>query len=110
MIFGGFGVAVLGIAAGATTGIMTLTRAGELEEACTGTTCPRDQASRLDETDTLATVSNISFGVAAAGAVVGAIGLLLVLNKDTEAEPVPTRTVRVDIGPDRAAIVVQGSL
>jgi hypothetical protein len=70
----GFGVGAVGVVAGTITGVITLSRASVLKQACTNGTCP--PGAGLDSTTTLGTVSTIAFAVAGAGVAVG-VGALL---------------------------------
>jgi hypothetical protein len=72
-----FGVGGAGLIAGSVTGILSLSKASSVKADCTNNLCP---ASSRDEADTgrsLATASNIGFGVAAAGAAVGIVAWLI---------------------------------
>jgi hypothetical protein len=86
LMYTGFAVAGAGLLMGSITGIVTLGKAGTLKDACPGNTCPPAQRSKLDGANTLATVSNVSFGVAAAGAVAGVIGLWLHMQDSNHSE------------------------
>jgi hypothetical protein len=71
----GFGVAGLGVAVGTITGILMFSNKSSLDEECsTDKQCPRD--SSLSTAYTMATISTISFALAAVGAGVGVYGLL----------------------------------
>lgn len=68
----GFGTAAVSVAAGSLTGILALSRAGSLKDACTSDgRCPSTSQSDLDAASTLGTVSNVMFGVAVVGLAVG---------------------------------------
>jgi hypothetical protein len=77
LAYGGFGVAAVGIVAGTVTGVMSLSRASAVKNACDGMVCPRSVDGDLSSGRALGTVSTISFAVAGAGAVAGVIGLLI---------------------------------
>lgn len=77
LMYTGFAVLGAGVIAGSVTGILALTKGSSLKDACPHDACPPAQQSKLDSANTLATVSNISFGVAGAGAVAGVIGFVL---------------------------------
>jgi len=68
----GFGTAAVSVVAGSLTGILALSRAGSLKDACTPDgRCPSTSQSDLDAASTLGTVSNVMFGVAVVGLAVG---------------------------------------
>jgi hypothetical protein len=81
----GFAVLGAGVIVGSVTGILALTKGSSLKDACPHGDCPPAQHDKLDGANTLATVSNISFGVAGAGAVAAVIGLVL-QGSDSESE------------------------
>ncbi len=72
----GFAVGGAALVAGAITGGLSLSKAGDITEAC-GDTCPPDQEDALDSAIMLANISNVTFGVAAVGVVLGVVGLTL---------------------------------
>lgn len=82
----GFAVLGAGVIAGSVTGILALTKGSSLKHDCPHGDCPPKQQDKLDSANTLATVSNISFGVAGAGAVAAVVGLVLQGGDATEAE------------------------
>lgn len=73
----GFIVAGVGLVAGGATGGLALAKAKDVKAACPNGVCSADNKAALDETKTLATVSNISFGVMGVGAVIGIVGLVI---------------------------------
>ncbi len=77
LIYGGFGLAVVGAAVGAVTGVMTLSKAKTLSPKCEDKICAPEVQSELDGANTLATVSTIGFAAAGAGLVLGVIGLAM---------------------------------
>ncbi len=75
VMIGGFGAAAVSVAVGSITGILTLSRAGTLKDACaTDGRCPPSAKDDLDSASTLGTVSTVMFGVALVGVAVGAAG------------------------------------
>ena len=77
LVYGGFGVGILGIGAGAVTGAMTLSKANKVDPQCANDICAPAAKSDLDSAKTLGAISTIGFAVGAAGVVIGVIGLLL---------------------------------
>jgi hypothetical protein len=80
----GFGVGGVGLLAGTITGVISISKTNSIE-GCVGDECPRGAQDDIDSANTFATISNIGFGVAIAGAAVGLIGLFVL-------EPAPKRT------------------
>ena len=77
LVFGGFGLAVAGLAVGGVTGALTLSKAGDVKTQCANGICDPAAKSDLDSASSLATISTIGFAVAGAGALCGVVGLLL---------------------------------
>ncbi|MBI4704372.1 MAG: PEGA domain-containing protein [Deltaproteobacteria bacterium] len=77
LVWIGFGVGGAGLVAGAITGALSLGKVSDLEEACNGTECPPNRQADIDSMNLLANISNVGFGVGAAGVVVGVVGLFL---------------------------------
>jgi hypothetical protein len=73
----GFGVAVVGIAAGAITGALSLGALSDAEALCDGNQCPEAARSDYDSSIALANASNVAFAIGGAGVVVGVVGLLV---------------------------------
>ena len=76
LMYAGFSVGTAGVLLGAITGIVTLTRAGNLSDKCTNGHCATDQTDTLSSVNTLANVSNVGFAVGAVGLGVG-VGTLI---------------------------------
>lgn len=77
LIFGGFGLAVVGAAVGGVTGALTLSKASDVEPQCANDICDPAAKGDLDSANTLATVSTIAFVAGGAFAVAGVAGLFL---------------------------------
>ena len=77
MMYGGFGLAVVGIGVGAVTGALTLSKASEVEPQCANDVCAPSARGDLDSANTLATVSTIAFIAGGAFAVAGVVGFFL---------------------------------
>ncbi len=77
MVWGGFGLAAVGVVVGGVTGMMTLKKAGEVKDQCENGICAPQAQSDLDGAKTLGQISTISFVVAGVGAAIGVVGLLL---------------------------------
>ena len=68
----GFSIAAVGVATGAVTGVLSLSKTSSAREQCDGNVCAEAARGDVDAAKSLATVSNISFGV---GIVAAGIGL-----------------------------------
>jgi len=102
LVYAGFGVAVAGAAVGSVTGLMSLSKASAVKNACDGTTCPRSIDGDLTSGRTLGTVSTIAFAVAGAGAVAGVIGLIVAPHHEP---PAPSAAwIRPWVGPGSAGV------
>lgn len=77
LVYVGFGVGIVGVGVGAVTGILTLSKAGTLKDACVSEKCPPSSQSDLDSAGTTGTISTIGFIVGAVGLTVGVVTLLL---------------------------------
>jgi hypothetical protein len=78
LIATGFGVGGAGVLVGAVAGAVTLANASTIRQSCNSSNqCSSDQQNALSGANTLANVSNVAFGIAAAGVVVGVVGLVL---------------------------------
>ena len=77
LIYGGFGLAAVGVAVGGITGAMTLSKASDVEPQCANDICDPAARGDLDSANTLATVSTIAFVAGGAFAVAGVVGLFL---------------------------------
>ncbi len=106
----GLGVGAALLVSGAVTGGVALAQFSDLKDKCPGNQClstkDEDQASRAD---TLALVTDILLPV---GAVVGTVGIILLVtsrrNRETESDaPVALRPVPV-IGPERGGLFLEG--
>jgi hypothetical protein len=83
----GFGVTAVGVAAGSVTGLVALSKAKTSE--CDGTRCTGAGIDDINSGRTLATISTISFVVAAVGAAVGVYSLTWGAPKRTGLRVVP---------------------
>ncbi|MCA9647402.1 MAG: hypothetical protein KC492_42220, partial [Myxococcales bacterium] len=88
----GFTLAGVGVVVGGVTGIMSATKTSDIKNDCEGNRCPTDSQSDIDSAKTLATVSNIGFGVGILGLGVGVLGL--VLDDSGSAQRGPTQAKR----------------
>lgn len=99
LMWAGFAVGGAGIIVGSVTGIMSMSKTSSLKsgDTCPNSRCPPEKESDLNSAKTLATVSNIGFGIGIAGAAVGVIALLTAKPATSEKPPASASlTVRVE--------------
>jgi hypothetical protein len=89
LVYIGFGVGAAGLVVGGVTGFMSMSKTNSLKDDCPDNRCPNSSQSDIDSAKTLATISNIGFGVAIVGAGVGIYGL--VSSKKTREKPAGAR-------------------
>lgn len=104
LVFGGFGLAVAGIAVGGVTGALTLSKAGTVKAQCENDICDPSAKDDLDSAGTLATISTIGFAAGGVGLVCGVVGLLLPKTKTESALQFTNRRAAVWIGPGTAGL------
>lgn len=75
LVYIGFVTAGVGLIAGGITGALAFGKASDVKAQCLNSICPREKAGLLEDTKTFATISTISFAVAAGGVVLAIIGL-----------------------------------
>lgn len=85
LVYGGFGVGAVGFAVGAITGIMALAQTGDIKDDCVGNLCPLGRQQDINGVRSLGMVSTVGFAVAAFGATVGILGVVLVKREATTA-------------------------
>jgi hypothetical protein len=77
LFYGGLGLGVVGITAGAITGVMTLSKASDVEPQCENGICAPSARNDLDSANTLATISTIAFIAGGVGVVAWVVGVFL---------------------------------
>lgn len=103
LVWIGFGVGAAGLVVGSITGILSIDKVSELEDACPDQRCTADMQSDIDTMNTLANVSNVSFVIAAVGVGVGVVGLALSGDDDEPANATGARLQPV-VGPGGVAL------
>lgn len=98
LVYGGFGLAIVGVGVGAVTGFMTLSTAGSLKDACRDERCPPASQSDLDSASTTGTISTVAFALGAVGLAVGVAGLVLDKGKT------PAASARIVVSPTGAGL------
>ena len=86
LLWAGIAVAGAGLIIGAGTGAASLVQTNDIKASCNGNKCPASTADARSKATTLANVSNVSFGLAGAGAVVGVVGIILSVRHDAPAQ------------------------
>jgi hypothetical protein len=78
LVLGGFGLAGAGLLAGSISGALSLSKTAAIKASsgCAGTVCGPTEYGDIRSARALATLSTASFVVAAAGVVIGIVGLL----------------------------------
>ena len=111
LMFGGFGLAAVGAGVGAVTGIMSISKTGDIKDHCKDDKCTADQADAIDSATTLGNISTSAFIAGGVGAGVGVVGLLL-MSKESKEAPAETpgssafhpQHIRAVLGPSYAGI------
>jgi hypothetical protein len=99
LVFGGFGLAVAGLAVGGVTGALTLAEAGSLKTQCANGICDPAAKNDLDSASSLATISTLAFAAAGVGLVCGVVGLVLPKTKSESALQSTSQRSAVWVGP-----------
>jgi hypothetical protein len=93
VMWGGFGVGVVGVAVGASAGILALVdKNNAFGKGCVGNVCPTTAHNDLQSARTAADVSTAGFIVGGVGVAVGVVALLL---SGPSVAPAPTAGLRV---------------
>ena len=103
LVFAGFGVAGAGLVVGAITGGLSLSKTSQLATTCPDKHCA---AGTLSTPTLLANVANIGFGVAAAGAILGVVGIALPRGGPAQG-PATATALRVLLGPTSVGLAGQ---
>jgi hypothetical protein len=77
LIYGGLGVGALGLAVGAVTGVLTLSKASDVKPLCSNEICDPAAQGDLDSANTFATIATTAFIVGGVGVVAGIVGFVL---------------------------------
>ncbi|HEY8077081.1 MAG TPA: hypothetical protein VIF62_23300 [Labilithrix sp.] len=98
LVYGGFGLAAIGLVAGTVTGVIVLSKAGNVKPQCENGVCDPNAQSDLDSAKSLATVSTVAFIAAGVGAAVGGIALALPKSRGS------STALQWNLGPGGAAV------
>ncbi len=77
LIYGGLGLAAVGVAVGTVTGVLTFSKASDVDPQCANDICDPKAKNDLDSARTLASISTIGFIAGGVGAAVGLVGFVL---------------------------------
>lgn len=77
LAIGGFALGAVGVGVGSVTGLMHLSKVGDVKKDCVGDVCPPSRADDIDSAKTLGTISTIAFVAGAVGIGVGVAGLVM---------------------------------
>jgi hypothetical protein len=78
LMFGGFGLAAVGIGVGAVTGLMSMSKTSDLKDTkCKNNKCQPGTQGDIDSATTLGNISTIGFIVGGVGAGLGVVGIIL---------------------------------
>lgn len=108
LIFGGFGLAAVGIGVGAVTGVMSMSKTSELKDVCRDNRCPPEKQGDIDSATGLGDIATAAFIVGGVGLGAGIVGLVMSGSKKeppasvaqtTSASPFTPQHVRTVLGP-----------
>jgi hypothetical protein len=77
LVYGGFGLGVLGVTFGTISGLVALNKGSTVKDACVGDRCPESVRSDIVSTKNWALASNLGFAIGFAGAGAGLVALLV---------------------------------
>jgi hypothetical protein len=92
LAYGALALGILGVAAGALTGILSMERKGVVDDNCDGATCNGAGKDAADTGLLLAHLSTIGFGVGVAGIATGVV--LIVTEPAAAPAPAPSTASR----------------
>lgn len=103
LMYGGFGLAVVGVAVGSITGLMSISKTNELKAVCPNNNCPAGRQPDIDSAQNLGNISTLGFVVGGIGVAAGIAGILMspsTPDKDTK-EPAAGSSARLTplVGP-----------
>ncbi len=99
LMFGGFGVGVVGFGVGTVAGLMSISKVSDVRKDCVGDVCKPGRQPDIDAAKSLGTVSTVAFVFGGAGIAAGVVGLVL-SRKNAKEPPAGTTASAVTIGPD----------
>jgi hypothetical protein len=91
LMFGGFGLAIVGVGVGTVTGLMSISKTNELKEECPNNLCPAGRQGDVDSAQSLGNLSTVAFIVGGVGIAVGVVGLIMTGRESKEAPAAQTK-------------------
>jgi len=110
LIFGGFGLAAVGLGVGAVTGLLSISQVSDVKKDCLNDVCPVRRQDDIDSARSLGTISTIAFIAGGVGVGAGVLGLVLKGKQDSSDAPAPppatakSFTIRPDVTPTWAGL------
>jgi len=98
LMFGGFGLAAVGIGVGSVTGIMSFVKVHDVKKDCVGNVCKPGSEPGIDSAKSLGTISTVAFIAGGVGVAAGIVGVVL-SGRQTKETP-PGASAKVSFTPD----------
>ncbi|HSO39211.1 MAG TPA: hypothetical protein VLT33_42085 [Labilithrix sp.] len=101
LMFGGFGLAAVGIGVGSVTGLMSFAKVDDVKKDCVDNRCKPSREADINSARSLGTISTVAFIVGGAGVAAGIIGIVLSGKQTTETPPGTSARITIvpDVGP-----------
>jgi hypothetical protein len=88
LMFGGFGLAVVGIGVGSVTGLMSMSKVDDIKATCNPENkCPAEKAGDIDDAKMLGNISTLGFAAGGLGAAIGIVGLVMMSGSKESTPP-----------------------
>jgi hypothetical protein len=94
LMFGGFGLAIVGVGVGTATGIMSISKTSELKDVCPNDNCQPGKQGEIDSAKSLGNIATIAFIAGGVGLGAGIVGIVLAGSDKKEPAPPPTARVK----------------
>lgn len=88
LVIGGFSLLLVGVGVGSVTGLMSLSKASDLDPKCPEGNCPRKYADELSSTKTLGNIATVAFIAGGVGLATGIVGIVT-SGGSSKKEPTP---------------------
>jgi hypothetical protein len=105
LMYTGFGIGAAGVVVGSITGLVALSKAGNVKDKCVDNLCPPETRNEADSSKAFGRVSNVSFAVGLAGAALGTIGWVLYRSSDSREQAASGAEVTASVQPGGMALV-----
>jgi hypothetical protein len=100
LVYGGFGLGIVGVGVGAVTGLMSISKVSDVKKDCSNNVCPPARQGDIDSAKSLGTISTVAFIAGGVGVGAGIIGLVLQGKQSEGSAPTTAKlTVKPDVGP-----------